>query len=203
MGPAVIQSTDSLTFADYFKLNAEVDEVLAYFGVSFEARHCDLPRTQRVLDGVPDLVRRIEKSLPYISLTNETARREFLIAPVMLELLNYTKGRLRVEYPIQVNDQLKGNLDYFIHVQHSLVVIEAKNADLIRGFTQLAVELVALDRWVGNDEPRLHGAVSIGDVWQFAVLERQEKQVLRDLTLHRVPEDVETILRILVGILIG
>ncbi len=203
MRPPLIQPTASLTFADYFKLDAEVEEVLAYFGVGFEARHCDLPHTQRPLDGVPGLRQRIEESLPHISLTNETARREFLIAPVMLELVRYTGGRIRVEYPVKVSDQLQGNLDYFLQIQSSLVVIEAKEADLTKGFTQLAVELIALDRWVEHDAPFLHGAVSIGEIWQFAVLDRQAKKIMQDLALYRVPADLEPLLRILVGILIG
>src|SRR5262249_41471118 len=154
---------EALTFTDYFRLDAEVDEVLAYFGYSFEAKRCGLPLTSRTLDRVPDLAARLEEALPYLSLTSETARREFLIAPVMLDLIHYTQGRVRVEYPLEVNHQLRGTLDYFMQVRNSLLVVEAKNADLTKGFTQLAVELIALDMWIENGTPALHGAVSIGD----------------------------------------
>ena len=41
--------------------------------------------------------------------------------------------------------QLKGSLDYYLYSVGKLLVIEAKNADLAKGFTQLAVELIALD----------------------------------------------------------
>jgi len=40
------------------------------------------------------------------------------------------------------------NVDYFIPTPQNLVIIEAKNADLGKGFIQLAVELIALDRWI-------------------------------------------------------
>jgi hypothetical protein len=38
-----------------------------------------------------------------------------------------------------VNNWLKGNLDYFLKHNPGLLVVEAKNDDLTRGFTQLAV----------------------------------------------------------------
>ncbi len=51
---------------------------------------------------------------------------------------------LRIEYPVKVNNLLQGNLDYLICSIHSLIVVEAKRDDLTRGFTQLAVEAIAL-----------------------------------------------------------
>src|SRR5262249_15227290 len=150
-----------LTFSDYFKLNADVDEVLAHFSFTFEAKLCDLPRTDRRLERVADLKSRLLELLPHVSLTTEAARREFLIAPVLTDLIRYTGGRLRVEYPLEINAQLRGTLDYFLQVKNNLLVIEAKNADLTKGFTQLAVELIALDQWGTSDRPLLYGAVSI------------------------------------------
>lgn len=46
-------------------------------------------------------------------------------------------------------------------------MVEAKQADMTRGFTQLAVELIALDRWVESNDLILYGAVTTGDIWQF------------------------------------
>ncbi|WP_207765355.1 hypothetical protein [Cuspidothrix issatschenkoi] len=51
---------------------------------------------------------------------------------------------LRIEYPVKVNNLLQGNLDYLIRSIHSLIVVQAKRDDLTRGFTQLAVEAIAL-----------------------------------------------------------
>lgn len=61
-------------------------------------------------------------------------------------------------------------------------MIEAKNEDLQRGFTQLAVELIALEQWTPSQQPVLHGAVSTGVIWQFGTLERQTKQITKTLT---------------------
>ena len=49
-------------------------------------------------------------------------------------------------YFLKVSEQLKGELDYFLRTQTQFLVIEAKNADLQRGFTQLGVELIAVEQ---------------------------------------------------------
>jgi hypothetical protein len=36
-------------------------------------------------------------------------------------------------------------------------VVEAKNADLAKGFTQLAVELIAIDQWLDSPAPDIYG----------------------------------------------
>lgn len=85
--------------------------------------------------------------------------------------------------------------------QHNVLVVEAKQADLTRGFTQLAAELIALDRWVESEDPILYGAVTTGDIWQFGSFHRQQRVVTQDLMLYRVPTDLEMLMQILVGIL--
>jgi len=82
-----------------------------------------------------------------------------------------------------------------------MLIIEAKSADLQRGFTQLAVQLIAPDRCTDSPEDKLYGAVSIGDLWQFGILCRQSKQIIQDIIFYQVPADVEKLLHILMGIL--
>lgn len=198
---AIIQPNQPYTFADYFKLNYDTEDILAYFGYSFQPQQLNLPKSNREFERLENLIERLQESLPYLSLSSETARREFLIAPVLIDLIYYTHARLKVEYPLTVNDQLKGTLDYYLQSQNNFLVIEAKNADLQRGFTQLGVELIAIDQWSLSDSPALYGAVSIGNVWQFGVLHRQTKQISQDLNLYRVPADLKDLLGILVAIL--
>ncbi|BAZ85551.1 hypothetical protein [Dolichospermum compactum] len=198
----IIDSNQSYTFADYFKLNYEPDEIIEYFGYKFQLQSLTLPTTQQNLERLTDLKNRIEESLPYISLTSETARREFLIAPVIMELIHYTHAKVRVEYALNINNQLKGVVDYYyIKADNQLLVIEAKNADLERGIVQLAVELIAFDNWSIIDHPVLYGAVSIGNIWQFVILHRESKQITQDLNLYRVPNDLETLMKILVALM--
>ena len=61
-----------------------------------------------------------------------------------MDVVAYCHCQLRIEYPLNVNNWLKGNLDYLLRAANSLLVIEAMNDDLTRGFTQLAVEMIAL-----------------------------------------------------------
>jgi hypothetical protein len=197
----ILEPGKSYTFRNYFEMAYEPDDILAEFGFSLQRTSLILPKADTELDQLADLKSGIQRRLPYVSLTSEAARREILIAPIVLTLIDYTQAQLRIEYSINVSEQLKGSLDYYLHTQHSLLIIEAKNADLARGFTQLAVELIALDQWIDTNEPILYGAVSTGDVWQFGRLDRKQRQVEQDLNLYRVPADLEDLFRILLAIL--
>ena len=210
-----IDLPDSLSFSDYFKLNFYPEEILNYFGYAFEMKLLDFTKSVCDLVELEMLEKRLAKSLPYITFDNEMARREFLIAPVLMDLIDYTKSNLKVSYTLNVNNQLRGELDYFIEsnirskgeVNHQFLVIEAKDENLERGFKQLAVELVALAHVLESGRRSLgqryiHGAVSIGKVWQFGRLDRQDKIVVQDLHLYRVPEDLKDLMSILVGVLV-
>ena len=200
---AIIQPEQSYTFSDYFKLNFAPQDILAYFGASLQRLSLKLPRYDGPLDRLGELKGRIEESLPRLSLTSEMARREFLIAPVLTDVLHYTRATLNVEYPVAVSNQLKGSLDYLLQNDQTFLVIEAKNEDLERGFVQLAIELIALDQWIDSDQPVLQGAISTGNIWQFGQFNRQSREVTQDINLYRVPADLDDLLRILVRILDG
>ena len=198
---SIIQPDQSYTFADYFKLNFAPQDILAYFDVTLERRSLTLPQHGGLLDRLDGLKNRIEESLPRLSLTSELARREFLIAPVLTDLLHYTEAVLNVEYPIAVSHQLKGSLDYLLQNRQTFLVIEAKKEDLERGFLQLAVELIALDQWIDSEQPVLQGAISTGNIWQFGQFHRQDRIVTQDLDLYRVPADLNELIRVLINIL--
>lgn len=191
----------SLTFSNYFELNAEPEEILATFGYSFQRQMHHWPTPQTELDDLITLKHTLERRLPFVSLTSETARREILIAPILLTLVDHTQAQLRIEYPLTVSDQLKGTLDYYLHTETNLIILEAKKADLARGFTQLAVELLGLDQFLAPDTKMLWGAVSTGDIWQFGSLDRKTKTITQDLNLFRVPADLEPLFAVLLSIL--
>jgi hypothetical protein len=146
----------------------------------------------------PYLRQHIEEILPLVRLSSETARRETLVAPVLLEVARFCQCQIRIEYPLTVNNWLKGSLDYLLRRNNSLLVVEAKNDDLSRGFTQLAVELIALTQV--ENQAVWYGAVTIGDVWRFGTLETARNLVTQDITLYRVPDDLDQLARILIGI---
>jgi hypothetical protein len=180
-------------------MNAEPEEILAALGYRLEITELSLPLSDRAL--TPGLEQRIRTTLPLVSLTSEAARRETLVAPILLEVVTYCQAQLRIEYPLTVNNWLKGTLDYLLRAPRSFVVVEAKNDDLTRGFTQLAAELIALAHV--QEVEILYGAVTIGDAWRFGKLDALHHTITQDITLFTVPDNLDKILRIVIGILEG
>jgi hypothetical protein len=190
------------TFSKIFDLKIEADELVAEFGYTLQRTSLNLPLYSGELDRLEELRSRIQEVLPYVSLVNETARREVLISRVVLELVHYTKAQLRIEYPIKVTEQLQGYLDYLIRTETELLVIEAKREDLDYGFTQLAAQMIALDQWEKTpDQAILLGVVTTGKIWQFGRLDRARKHIDQGLEQYRVPEDLDSVMRILVAAL--
>ncbi len=215
---SILDPSQSYTFRSYFEMTHEPDDILAEFGVTlqpttFYFSSFDLASVVFPLSGptsvddfeqsVAQTKSAIERRRPNVRLTSEAARREIMISPIVLSLIDFTAAQLRIEYGVKVSDQLKGSFDYYLQSEHSFLVIEAENADLERGFVQLAVELIALDQWPDSEDPVLYGAISTGDVWQFGRLRRDRKQIEQDLTLYRIPADIEALFRALLSILTG
>lgn len=195
----ILQEGQSYTFRSYFEMPYEADEILAELGYALVKTRLNLPRSNRQLERLEELRQRIDESLLLVSLSSETARRETLVAPALLEVARYCQCQVRIEYPLSVNNWLKGNLDYFLKRNTGLLVVEAKNDDLTRGFTQLAVELIAISEVEEGDV--FYGAVTIGDAWRFGRLEKTKQQIFQDISLYRSPDDLEDLMKILLGIL--
>jgi hypothetical protein len=195
----ILQEGQSYTFRSYFEMPYEADEILAELGYALVKTRLDLARSNRQLERLEELRQRIDESLLLVSLSSETARRETLVAPALLEVARYCQCQVRIEYPLSVNNWLKGNLDYFLKRNTGLLVVEAKNDDLTRGFTQLAVELIAISEVEEGDV--FYGAVTIGDAWRFGRLEKTKQQIFQDVSLYRIPDDLEDLMKILLGIL--
>lgn len=199
--PKLLQPDGQYTFRSYFEFNADTDEVLAELGYVLEIVSLDLPQDNQSLPDLDRLQARIERSLTIVPLSNETARREVLVSPVLLEVASYYSAKLRIEYPLNFNDRLRGNLDYLLRCQNTLAVVEAKRDDLARGFTQLAAELIAIAEL--EELPVVYGAVTLGDVWRFGRCDRDRTTIVQDINLYTVPGNLATLTQILGGILIS
>ena len=200
----LLNPNQSYTFSKIFELRILPDELANDFGYSLIRKRLQLPQYQPELEHLEYLKTRIEAVLPYVDLASETSRREVLISQVLLQLVQYTKAQLRIEYPIKVTEQLQGYLDYLLRSQTELLVIEAKREDLDYGFTQLVAEMIALDQWERTPEQSvLLGAVTTGTVWQFGRLHRETKEIVQGLDLYIVPDDLDQLMRILVQALIA
>jgi len=197
----ILQEGQSYTFRSYFEMPYETDEILAEFEYSLSKSRLSLPVSQQNINQLPELKQRLEDALVLTNLSTEAARREALVFPVLLEVARLRQCQIRIEYALNVNNWLKGNLDYLLRNETGLIVVEAKNDDLTRGFTQLAVEMIALAQ--SEELSFLYGAVTIGDAWRFGKLEARERSISLDIALYRVPDDLQQLTQILLGILAG
>lgn len=198
---SILKPGQNYTYRSYFEMPYEPEDILAELGYQLTRKRLSLSESAQSLEQLSTLQAKLEQRLTYVSLTSEAARRETLIAPVLMEVAEIAHAQLRIEYPLNVTDRLKGTLDYFLYRESQVIVIEAKNADLGRGFTQLAAELIALDHWSDSDQTVLLGAVTTGDVWQFGQLHRAEKQVVQDTQRYVLPDRLADLVRILLAAL--
>jgi hypothetical protein len=197
--PKVLKLDESYTFSKYFDLPFDIEDILADLDCQFDRAPLTLPHYPNLIDRLADVEEQIQDGIRYVGVTSEQARREFLIAPVIREVCRMTQQRVRVEYPVAVNNWLKGTFNYYFQA-NNLLIIEAKRENLDSGFTQLAAELIGLDQWVDVESSLFYGAVTTGQDWRFGIFHRQERRIVEDLKLYRVPEELETLLKIIAGI---
>ncbi|MEO0407308.1 MAG: hypothetical protein AAF289_08165 [Cyanobacteria bacterium P01_A01_bin.135] len=220
--PKILKLDQGYTFARYAELPYERDDILKDLGCSIATQALSLPTYGGELN-LQDLSDRLTAAFQFTTISSEQARREFLIAPLLTEVCQHTQQKVRVEYPLTVSNWLKGSFDYYFQANNFLVIkaISAEGwvdswrfvgpprcggptkPNHLSGFTQLGAELLALDQWTESEVPVLYGAVSTGQIWQFGVLHRQEKHLVEDPTLYRVPQELEVLTRILIGIVSG
>lgn len=200
MARTILKPGERYSFSDYFKLSYPTKDIVAEFGYRYELTKLSLPHGE-FSGSLERLQRTFYKKLPHISLTSETAKREMLVAPIVLELLDYVDMDIDIEYPLYVTERLNGSVDYLLHSSQDFLVIEAKNSDLERGFSQLAVELIAMEQFRDEQRERIYGAVTVGDLWRFGMLDRDSKTIVKDIDSFRVPLDLEALFQVLLGIL--
>lgn len=158
----IIQPGQSYTFSKYFELPYTTKDILADFNCSYEKKILELPNYLKEIKYLDFLNRYLQRNISIFDSVAEIAIREMLISPILVEVCDQTQSILYIEYNVNVNEQMKVTFDYYLVSHNSLLVIEAKQSDLKRGFNQLAVELLALDQWVDSPNPVLYGAVTNG-----------------------------------------
>jgi hypothetical protein len=202
MPSRVLNPNESYTFSRYFDLPYAPQDILADLGCTLERTDVsNLPYSESCLDWLSALADSLKRRLKRVNTTTEQARREALIFPVIDQICDQLNYPLNIEYSLSVSNWLKGSFDYYIPSPYNLLVIEAKQSDLTKGFTQLAVELIALDQWVNHTMPILYGAVSTGEIWKFGMFNRDTHQVTEYLPLYPIPQELEFVTRTLIGIL--
>ena len=202
MPKKIFKEGKKYTFSDYFEMRYPTEEIVAELGYSFVTKNLVLPRSEDIDEALIENLRSTYYAIiPKISVNSEASKREIMIAPILQGVIRTIDAKLNIEYAIEVDDRLSGLIDYFFHAKQEVIVIEAKKGDLEKGFNQLAAEMIAVDKYEENDSPNIYGAISIGEVWRFAILEREVKRLIKDIHTFRFPEDLQDIFSILKGIL--
>jgi hypothetical protein len=191
----------SYTFRSYFKMRFSIVDILQELGASFTKAAIGLPTATIAPDRINSLTNRVKATTARVNLASAAARREALIFPVLFEVAELTGAQMEIEYTVDVSPYLRGELDYFLRANRNAIVVEAKNADLVHGFTQLAAELIALDQWLDSPAPILYGAVTTGDIWQIGSFDRTQRRITQDLELYRVPTDLAPLMAMMVRML--
>jgi hypothetical protein len=199
MPKKILDPTKSYSFTHYFGLPDSPYKIFSELGFSFSRSGLNLPKFSEDLPLLPALEQTISMNFQTFPLNSETARREALVSPILGYICHNYHFNLNVEYPINFNRQLKGKVDYLLQHKATLIVIEAKKADLVGGFNQLAAEMIAASGVYDRD--LIYGAVTIGDQWRFGFLDRRAATIVEDTKLYLVPENLEDLCRVLIGIL--
>lgn len=206
MSRKIIDPNKPYTFSDYGKLICEVIDLVEYFGYQLNKKVINFPEPTITLPPefwteITTLKRRFVKRLSKFYFSAEIARREVYVAPILLTLADWIDFSARLEYALAVSEQLKGTLDYLlISNSNTVVIIEAKKDDLEKGFSQLAVEMIAVSTDRG-DEQKITGAVTTGNVWQFGILDPQNKTIAQDINLYSSPSELEQLIKIFLSLL--
>ncbi len=153
----------------------------------------------------PEFVAHLNAMLPLaLATSTEKARSEFIIAPVLLELWLLHDRKIGVlsgvEFTIDEAQGLAGVCDYIITRSPEqlfvkapvLMLVEAKNEDMKRGYAQCAAEMLAAQRFnerEGSAMAHTYGVVTIGELWRFMELEGATVRIdSRSYHIDRLPK---------------
>jgi hypothetical protein len=147
-----------------------------------------------------------------LSLGNEKARSELIIAPVLLEvrrvLLHKVSLFTGIELDVDASIGLNGVCDWLLSRSPEQIllrapvvaVVEAKQENIRGGLGQCVAEMVAAQRFNERAKlsfPRVYGAVTTGDNWRFLSLEGDGLSI--DVDEYQLPE-IAKVLGIFVAI---
>jgi hypothetical protein len=141
----------------------------------------------------PDFVQHLARISPLaLNFATEKARSEFIIAPVLAELWFLADQQISlfsgVDFTVDPVNGLAGVCDYVITRSRErlfisapvILVVEAKNEDMRRGYAQCVAEMVGARRFNEQEETGpdvVYGAVTLGERWKFLELAGQTVRV--------------------------
>ena len=137
-------------------------------------------------DPTPAVEYVLEHYMPFaLNMNTEKARSELIVAPILMELTLSRPGPLALfsgsTFEVDAAAGLTGRCDYIIarsprpfELQApAIIVVEAKNENLIAGIPQCLAGMVAAQRLNARDAANgpVFGAVTTGTAWRFLRLD--------------------------------
>ena len=188
-------------FSSFGKFKSSPKEICKLFDLTFEIERLefsgDLP--QEYLPEIKALEEKLERQIKRFEINNEIGKRDFLIAPVFSQLFDWVDFELATEKYFDLEDGLRGNIDYVIKGGNEILVVEAKNDDFDGGAIQIIAELVAVGRF--EQRSQLFGVVTNGRFWQFYEYNVDQKVIIQDIDFYSFPKESEAVFSNLLEIL--
>jgi len=147
------------------------------------------------------------------AINTEKARSELIIINVLLETKTQLLDRISlfsdIEFTVDKVQGLAGFCDYIISYSPEqfyletpvLMVVEAKNENIVAGFGQCIAEMVAAQLYNARENKQLskiHGVVTTGNEWKF--LQLREQTLFIDQESYYINE-IQKIIGILTSII--
>ena len=202
----ILSPIRSYAFSDYSNLPHEVVDIVSCHGYQLVrqklvfSEHGDaIPQGLR--QDLEILRHKTTERLKKVYFSADIAQREIYITPLLFVLLDWLDFTVRIEHYIDLTERLNGTLDYLLtSPTANIVIFHAKKNDLQKGLAQLATGAmaVAIDNF--NKRP-IFGAVTTGNIWQFAIIDPKTKTVTEDVQLYSSPMQIKRIAEILALIL--
>jgi hypothetical protein len=185
-----------------------LDEVEEKFGLEFKANPF-IPDLEPIIPS-DWLQETLLMTLPLAKIAgSEKARSEFIIAPILVELLKLTNNEISVfsgeDFTVDKELGLNGICDFMISQSSNqikvsapvIALVEAKKGVLKDGWGQCIAEMVAASKFNEHRKKSIeciYGIVTSGTSWQF--FRMKDKVVLIDLEEYNIAS-VEKLLAIL------
>jgi len=195
---------ENYSFSDYFKIDIRAEDLASLFDYTYELKEIPFQKNElsdNLKEWIEDFLTHYDKLRNLVNLTNEMAIREFLISPIIFELVKRFDVKVDIENSVYYSEVLKGSIDYILRKNSNFIAIEAKKSDMTRGFNQLLSELIALDKIIEDDNILLYGVVTTGNEWNFALLDRKTKNIIQDKKSLYLVRDLEEIFQLIIEIL--
>nr|VFJ87751.1 MAG: hypothetical protein BECKH772A_GA0070896_100052 [Candidatus Kentron sp. H]VFJ89499.1 MAG: hypothetical protein BECKH772B_GA0070898_100052 [Candidatus Kentron sp. H]VFJ96147.1 MAG: hypothetical protein BECKH772C_GA0070978_100052 [Candidatus Kentron sp. H] len=155
------------------------------FGVEV-VEDCDLFSDSTPVE-IPELLTQVlQRFVPLaITISTEKARSELIIAPILAEFKLRFKDKLSlfsgIDFTVDQDKGLNGRCDYILSRSGTqlmlgapiLVIVKAKNENIIGGIPQCIAEMIAahlFNERKHNPMEAVYGVVTTGSLWRFLKL---------------------------------